>query len=113
VDTFDAEKTQAGEGEASAIFCASTSMRARVVIICSIDLTMMGSGFGAASMDRILAAIANLFALAAAGSAFRGRDCVERRLRCSGLDFGVRKQGEKSKIWQKLCRNGVDGMKAY
>jgi NADPH:quinone reductase-like Zn-dependent oxidoreductase len=34
----------------------------------SIDLTLMGSGFGAASIDRILAAIPQLFALAAKGA---------------------------------------------
>lgn len=34
----------------------------------SIDLTLLGSGFGAAPLDRILAAIPNLFSMAAAGS---------------------------------------------
>jgi NADPH:quinone reductase-like Zn-dependent oxidoreductase len=34
----------------------------------SIDLTLMGSGFGAASIERILAAIPQLFALAAKGT---------------------------------------------
>jgi Zn-dependent alcohol dehydrogenase len=34
----------------------------------SIDLTILGSGFGSAAMDVIFAAIPKLFALAAAGS---------------------------------------------
>jgi NADPH2:quinone reductase len=34
----------------------------------SVDLTLMGSGFGSAALDRILAAIPTLFSLAAAGS---------------------------------------------
>jgi NADPH2:quinone reductase len=34
----------------------------------SIDLTLLGSGFGSASLDRILAAIPALFSMAAAGS---------------------------------------------
>jgi len=33
-----------------------------------IDLTLLGSGFGAASLDRIFAAIPTLFSLAAAGT---------------------------------------------
>jgi NADPH:quinone reductase-like Zn-dependent oxidoreductase len=36
-------------------------------IMRSIDLTLMGSGFGSASLEKILAAIPNLFAMAAAG----------------------------------------------
>ena len=34
----------------------------------SVDLTMMGSGFGSASLDRVLAAIPTLFSMAAAGT---------------------------------------------
>lgn len=37
-------------------------------ILRSIDLTLLGSGFGAAALDRILAAIPTLFTLAAAGT---------------------------------------------
>jgi NADPH:quinone reductase-like Zn-dependent oxidoreductase len=37
-------------------------------ILRSIDLTMLGSGFGAASIERIFAAILELFSLAASGS---------------------------------------------
>ena len=37
-------------------------------ILRSIDLTLLGSGFGAASIDRIFAAASELFALAASGS---------------------------------------------
>jgi NADPH:quinone reductase-like Zn-dependent oxidoreductase len=37
-------------------------------ILRSIDLTILGSGFGAASIDRIFAAIPELFALAAGGA---------------------------------------------
>jgi len=37
-------------------------------ILRSIDLTLLGSGFGAASLDRIFAAIPELFSLAAAGT---------------------------------------------
>ncbi|MGA2672770.1 MAG: zinc-binding alcohol dehydrogenase family protein, partial [Terracidiphilus sp.] len=33
----------------------------------SIDLTLLGSGFGSAPLDKILAAIPTLFSLAAAG----------------------------------------------
>jgi NADPH:quinone reductase-like Zn-dependent oxidoreductase len=36
-------------------------------ILRSVDLTLMGSGFGAAPLDRILAGISSLFSLAAAG----------------------------------------------
>jgi NADPH2:quinone reductase len=34
----------------------------------SVDLTLMGSGFGSTALDRIFAAIPNLFSMAAAGS---------------------------------------------
>lgn len=34
----------------------------------SVDLTLIGSGFGSAAMDRILTAIPNLFSMAAAGT---------------------------------------------
>ena len=34
----------------------------------SVDLTLLGSGFGSTALDRILAAIPSLFAMAAAGS---------------------------------------------
>ena len=37
-------------------------------ILRSIDLTILGSGFGAASIDRIFAAVSELFALAASGA---------------------------------------------
>jgi NADPH2:quinone reductase len=37
-------------------------------ILRSIDLTLLGSGFGAASLDRIFAAVSELFALAASGA---------------------------------------------
>jgi NADPH:quinone reductase-like Zn-dependent oxidoreductase len=37
-------------------------------ILRSIDLTLLGSGFGAASIDRIFAAVSELFALAASGA---------------------------------------------
>ena len=37
-------------------------------VLRSVDLTLLGSGFGAASLDRVLAAIPELFAMAAAGT---------------------------------------------
>ena len=34
----------------------------------SVDLTLLGSGFGSASVDRVIAAIPTLFSMAAAGT---------------------------------------------
>jgi NADPH2:quinone reductase len=61
IATHRTRLVEVGESAGRAISLAGSTLR-------SIDLTLLGSGFGSASLDVILAAIPKLFTLAAAGS---------------------------------------------
>ena len=52
---------EVGESAGRTLACRDATLR-------SVDLTLLGSGFGSAAMDKIFAAIPKLFSLAAEGN---------------------------------------------